>query len=144
MYESPDGRCFNGILGTYYARRGASRLTHGIIVSLRPDKTVISSHAFELGSRYHKAFLIRAVNGEPAAMYSQYRFDVPIVAPSRDDSPHIADVRKALRDRLVVEFAVRRSCARLPVNAWFSPHSNIRGPVAALLVVGYSTATEDL
>ena len=52
VYESPDGRCYC-ILGTYHARRGA-RLTHGIIVSLRPDKTVISSHAFELGSRYHQ------------------------------------------------------------------------------------------
>ena len=72
---------------------------------------------------------MRAVNGEPVAMYSKYRFDVPIVAPSRDDSPHVADVRKALRDRLVVEFAVRRICAHLPVNAWFfaGKHSRAGG-----------------
>ena len=139
VYTSPDGKCFNGILGAYYARHDAPRLTHGIVVSLRPDKTIISSYPVELGSRYHRAFLIRAVNGEPAAMYPKLRFDVPLVAPSQDDSPHVFDIRNALHSRLAVEFAVRRSHAHLPINAWFSPEANIRGAVAALLVVGYST-----
>jgi hypothetical protein len=50
----------------------------------------------------------------------------------------VVAIRKALERGLVVEFAVRRDHARLRRNEWFRPEANIRGPVAALLVDGYS------
>lgn len=138
VYTSPDGKCFNGIIGTYYGSRGGPQLSRGTIVSLRPDDTVLPSVAFDIGSKRHHFFLRRAVGGEPAMMHSKHRFDVPLVDARDNDPPEVVAIRKALERGLVVEFAVRRDHARLRRNEWFRPEANIRGPVAALLVDGYS------
>ena len=138
IYTSPGGQCFNGILGLYYAKRGTPQLTRGVVVSMRTDDTILPSCPIELGSKLHRLFVVRAVGGEPSLLCARHRFDVPIVEPRTNDPPEIVAIRNALRDGLVVEFAVRRYSSHLPLNEWFDPGANIRGPVAALLVMGYS------
>ena len=137
MYTNPEGKCFNTRLGTFHAYRGGPMLRRGTIVSLMEDDTVFQSVSFNIRSRMHGFCVWRAVNGKPRDILVN-TFNVPLVEARSDDPEPIVAIRNALRNRLVIEFAARSNSQSLQLNQWFQPHANIRGPVAALLVEGYS------
>ena len=140
VYTSPDGKCVNFIRGTYHARRDADPLKRGSIVKLDTDNTVFWSKPFDIGTDLHTFCVRRAVNGTPVALFP-LQFDVPLVEALPDDPEPVVEIRRALSNRLIVELSTRQDAESAPLNRWFHPDAGIRGPVAALLVYGYSSNT---